>query len=366
MIHKEYEDDDEYFDIDQYIQDSSDDWTISGTLRFKYDIKAPYDDRKNLHGKLIHINSKKFNIYECDYVHGIKEGREIIRYKNGEVKESSLYKNNLLHGKKEYFDIYGVLSKEEHYSNGLLHGVSRVFEYHKLKIETHYKHGKKNGKEIVENWGKYDQYNFKDDLKHGIQVRTSFGRKYTEKFSYGKRNGVQYAFDEDGAILSKEKFVNDIREGKQYIYYKNTLLGSLESYKNGQLQGRSITYFSNGNISTKESFINSRRHGTQLTFYENGNLKTKSNYISDIKFGLHEGYYENGAKAFSIFYKNGDPVGPNKWFSKNGELLDTSNKSFLQVTNNTNYIVNFPSESFGSNWWHRLRYNFEGDGEFHY
>ena len=123
MIQIQNEDDD-YLDLDKYIQNTSDDRSVSGSIKFKYDINASYDKHKNLHGKLLYVNSSKINIYECEYVHGVKQGKEIFRFKNGEIKETSVFKKNLLSGKKECFDWGGDLIKEEHYSNGLLHGVS--------------------------------------------------------------------------------------------------------------------------------------------------------------------------------------------------------------------------------------------------
>ena len=349
----------------QNLQKTSDELGVSGGIKFKYDINASYDKHKNLHGKLIYVSSAKINIYECDYIHGIKQGKEIFRFKNGKIREISNFKKNVLSGKKECFDWMGFLIKEEQYRNGFLHGVSKIFEHGKLKTETNYKYGKKNGKEIVENWGKYDQYNFKDDLKHGLQHTSSFlGEKYTEKFNCGKRNGTQLAFLDNGLLLSKENFLNGVRDGKQYLYYENKALSSIANFKKGVLSGKQVSYFINGLISTKELFIDSKRHGTQLTFYKNGNLKTKSNYISDKKFGLCEGYYENGIKAYSLFYKNNDPVGPNKWWENDGTLINTKNKSFLDVTNNIKYISAFPSESFTFNWYRSLKYKFEGEGEY--
>ena len=111
--------DDDFLDIDQYIKNTSDDWAVSGSLKLKYDIQATYDDRKNLHGKLLYVNSSKINIYECDYVHGVKHGKEIFRFKKGGIKETCIYKNKVLRGKREYFDWSGSLIKEEHYLNGL-------------------------------------------------------------------------------------------------------------------------------------------------------------------------------------------------------------------------------------------------------
>lgn len=156
---------------------------------------------------------------------------------------------DLMHIVISYLIEHVKTNTEEYTSiNGLKHGLCREwYSDGKLKQESHYKYGIKDG--LVQYCG-VDHVcivnNYKDGLKHGLQTWDFYGMKGEENYKDDQKDGVQLTWYDDGIKRSEENYKNGKLDGAQREWHPDGKPISVQNYKDGELDG--VQYKWNGRM----------------------------------------------------------------------------------------------------------------------
>jgi antitoxin component YwqK of YwqJK toxin-antitoxin module len=143
--------------------------------------------------------------------------------KNG-LKEGKWFEYNIIRDDTGRIDTVGYILTI--YKNGLPFGTVRTYDRQgKLRVETPYANGKKNGTQIL--------------YKDGI-VRFEY------PYSNDQENGIVKEFDENGKLICEIPYVNGVKNGAEKVYYPNGKIRREAVYNNGKTVTAKI-YDENGN-----------------------------------------------------------------------------------------------------------------------
>jgi antitoxin component YwqK of YwqJK toxin-antitoxin module len=168
-------------------------------------------------------------------VNDTKEGSYKEFYKqNGKTMTEGAYEKGLKEGVWKYFDLSGVLNKEETYKKNELNGPLTKYAQG-IVIETgNYLHGEKDGV-----WRKF--------APDGT---------LSEKYTYKKDVLLsRYAYFTDGKIKSEEVIPQNKNRTYTYkLYYNSGAKRIVSTLKNGEYI-KSISYYENGQIDTVSEIV---------------------------------------------------------------------------------------------------------------
>jgi antitoxin component YwqK of YwqJK toxin-antitoxin module len=175
--------------------------------------------------------------------------------------------------KKEFYDS-GKLKSETHYKNGKKEGQSTFWYQSGEHIESHYENGKKEGLET--------------------HYRYSSGGKWSEThYKNGKREGLEthWYSSEDG---------------------KTGIKSSERNYKNGEREGVETEWYESGEKKSKSHSKNGYEDGLSIIWYESGEKEKESNYKNGKKDGLEITWNDIGERYSETHYQNGKQLGLTK------------------------------------------------------
>ena len=257
------------------------------------------NDKREGYGKLIYKNGDKYEgLFKNDY----KKGYGVLYYKNGDY---IYYKGNW---SKDNFNNEGILKfKNENlyngnFYNGKMEGYGKMIYKNGYKYKGEWKDNKRNG--CGKFYNKIINFiyegNWVNDKKNG------YG-----KFTY---NNITYT----------GTFKNNVMEGK------GRLINKLEEYdgyfKYGFKNGKGILKDNKGNIYNGE-FLNDKKEGIGILTFNNG-----EKYEGYFKNNLIEGegiYYFNDKKTFIGTFINNFPI-KGKMIYENGEYDGEFNENFIK------------------------------------
>ena len=153
-------------------------------------------------------NGQLKEVYEVDSK-GQKHGKFQAFYENGQLLESSKYKNNLLEGKRYFYYQNGQIEEEQFYVKGKLEGNQYGFhENGQLKFKSVNKENKLTGEyfSYYDNGQKRLYLNFLNDLENGPfeEYHRNGVIKWRGTYRNGnKEYGLLEQFDETGELIKK-------------------------------------------------------------------------------------------------------------------------------------------------------------------
>jgi len=195
---------------------------------------------------------------------GLKQGKWMKVYSNGETAYIVYFKDNKPIGELKRFHENGKLSSLLVYDEDGKNATATFYDDKGFKIsEGNYVGKLKNGK-----WFYYfNDKKIKD-----------------EEYIDGKLNGFQITFFENGQIYDKKKYENDLQVGVWEKFYKSGKPHLKSFLKNGKMNGAVVRY------------------------YKTGLPEVKGQYKNDLKEGKWIFYSEDGKSVDTIIYKNGKDV----------------------------------------------------------
>lgn len=335
-------------------------YDISGYTKFTYEYK---NDKRSGVGKEFDKNENiltLFNYFDGYLIEalrinrynekGLKDGRWMEFYSNGNKKLEYYYFNGVLHGQYREFDINGKLLLEKKYVNGEIY-VPNADEEIKLKSEikmSYFPTGEVQyeGAFIGEiPVGIHKEFN-----KQGVLITSKeynidgdlFGDGvFDEK---GNRTGQWKLYDEyQNYYFGEGNYKDGLKDGKWIYYYPDKTTELEGSYREGKpdrewvwlypggakkreevflygkLEGAYAEYDSVGNVILKGEYFDDARVGEW--FYQVGDITEAGAYDLGEKAGVWKHYYnESGKIRFTGNYRNGDADGTHKWFYPTGKL----------------------------------------------
>lgn len=203
------------------------------------------DDYKNVTSEKVELYTKNFQ-YHGSVKDGLKNGKGIIYFKNGEKYDGNWF-NNEKHGKGKYF-----YEDKSNYSgdwkNDKYNDIGMFTNDVNIKFYCKWLEGKKDGKGyIILNNDNYKnsiiECNWNSDLisNSGIIIYED-GSKYIGEIKDYKRNGKGELYFTDSTI-HKCNWLNDNVDGLINVYYKNG--NSYEGIKSDNIQYKNCQYFIN-------------------------------------------------------------------------------------------------------------------------
>jgi antitoxin component YwqK of YwqJK toxin-antitoxin module len=280
---------------------------------------------------------------------GLKQGKWIDFYTNGNKKTEATYTNDKLNGVYKEYDLAGNVILEKHYFNGELFvpkeeeivlkaevkrsfypdgklqfegafykdipvGIHREYDENgKIKINKEYtdegillgegffdENGKRTGK-----WRLFDPY---------------YNYYYGEgNYKNGLKEGKWIFYYTDGNVEQEGIYSEDVPDREWIWYYPEGTKKREESYLLGKLEGQYKEYDRNESVITTGEYFDDAMIGEWIS--DIGDLKITGAYDYNVKTGEWKQFYnENNKKAFVGSYVSGDASGTHTWYYPNGTV----------------------------------------------
>ena len=198
---------------------------------------------------------------------GVKIGRWIKFYENGQAAYNVFFKNGKPYGDYYRYHENGARKAYLHYSENKLASVTLYNEDTSIIANGFYNGSKKDSTWI---------YYYKNGLK-SAEIN----------YNLGLENGRAKVFFPDGNLLEELDWKNGVKEGIWRQFYPSNKKRLEARYVNNEKNGSFFMYFENGAYDAKGKYLNGLRHG-QWDIYD------KSNRIIDSKL------YTNGKLPIEV------------------------------------------------------------------
>jgi antitoxin component YwqK of YwqJK toxin-antitoxin module len=247
-------------------------------------------------------------LYSGSYLKNIPVGIHRVYGKTGKVINGYLYNNDgtklgegiiTNEGKKEgewkYFNKDGTIRSSGNYANNLEKGTWKYFYFNGKTEQTGvYKNGKVDG---LWKW-----YYDNGDLRR------------EEEYFEGKEEGVCIEYDTLGGIIENGSYFDGQKEG-DWSYNvgdyseKGKYIGDL---KDGKWQA----FYKDGKLKYEGNFVQGNPDGEHVFYYPNGQIKEINYYVMGISEKNWKKFDENGLLLITITYRD------NREYRINGEKVD--------------------------------------------
>jgi len=145
--------------------------------------------------------------------------------------------------------------------------------------------------------------NYKNGKKHGVEIKWYVDQEKTNMsvtaFCHNALIGLKYKCD----------YVEGIKHGKEEHYYKNGILKHCCEYVNGNKNGAETEWYDNGQMKCKDCFNKGRKSDVEIGWYESGKKSYSVKYSNNKKNGGWIDWYENGCVLSQGTYNNDKMTG---------------------------------------------------------
>ena len=267
------------------------------------------------------------------------EGEKIAGKSNGTwifyspegIKEKQIsYRENFKNGSYQQFDSLGNLVIENTYRNDTLQGISRTYSKGKLKSESKFSGGKKNGEEKVfdETDGRLIETVYYDNDE--VESKMSLNQLNPKK----QKTGLWRTFYPDGKLKTECFYANDsiVNNCKEWTE-KGILMQDRGSSEFREVVEITQTFHKNGKLAAFESHLGKVKHGVSSQFDSSGVLLSSQLYQMDtllakgfiLSSGIYDSnwvyYYPDLKKSAEGKYKNGLKTGIWTYYNSQGKVI---------------------------------------------
>jgi antitoxin component YwqK of YwqJK toxin-antitoxin module len=207
----------------------------------------------------------------------------------GKIKWETPYKDGKKEGTGRWYYESGKIKYEMPYKDGKKEGICKYYsESGRIQYEFHYKDGEmvtEKGEKIKkEEETPIKEYRIKDgDMQTVfIDMKTDIA---TDRY-YELISGVVTEYFNSGSLKIETPYKDGKREGTQREYYESGKIMWETPYKDGKKEGTEIWYSESGKIMWETPYKEDKREGTQREYYERGRLKSKTEYKDDERIGI--------------------------------------------------------------------------------
>lgn len=230
-------------------------------------------------------NAQTDTVFNQTDKQGLKQGYWKVKYPNGKIRYTALYKdNNPIGLMKRYFDDNTLLAEFYFYPNSK-----------KIKAKLYYQAGPLAAE------GNYSEKDVKDSI-------WNYYSYYTKTLS------------------SRETYVRGKKHGMAYSYFSTGKIAEEKDWKNGAQNGIWRQYFENGILKFSTSYLDGKRHGQFVANYPDGKPEWKGMYQNDMREGKWNHYDINGQIIRTVEYKDGIALNAEKLLEEEQKFLDAIEK----------------------------------------
>jgi len=281
---------------------------------------------------------------------GLKQGKWMAFYSNGNKKTEYTYFNGLLHGVYREFDQNGKIISEKKYVNGEVY-VPREEDEIKLKAVVK--------KSYFPDGTLQYEGAFVDDVPVGIHKEYNEQGKLITAREYTQEGLVlgEGLFDENGLrtgnwklydpylnyYFSEGSYLNGKKDGQWTYFYPNGRKEQDGFYSEDKPDREWIWFYETGIKKREEVYVFGKREGPYTEYDSVENVILKGEYFDDVRVGdwyyqvgdiTEKGGYDLGEKngdwklyynfidklRFAGEFKNGDAIGMHKWYYPDGKV----------------------------------------------
>lgn len=253
-------------------------------------------DKGKLYGKYIEYEEDGNILMTCTYENGFINGI-YTEYRCGEIYSDTIYENGLKNGVKKYYYKNNDIIQMDMYKDDMLNGMSIIYNV-------------ENGKKVLET-------NYKNNIKDGICIEYI----YDENGNLINQNGIEYKDDK-------------IYNGIENIYYgcNKKQVKSRVNYVNGMKEGLYKEVGEDGKIKYEKYYEKDVLNGICKSYDINGNIILEENYINGLLNGkvIKNIYKENIKNIFIYGVKKEEKKIYNKSYSYE-ELLKNDDSHYYSI-----------------------------------
>jgi antitoxin component YwqK of YwqJK toxin-antitoxin module len=238
-------------------------------------------------------------IYKTEYKNGMRNGRSLSFYSDGNKKEDINYVNDTMVGNcVKYYHTGNLMYKGN--IKGFATGVyDEYYENGKLKKHDEWDHGKQIALK------EYDENGYLTADKKTVN---------------GDLVGTKYYYDSEGVLLSKGGLLNERKHGNYESYYSAGKMKILEVYRNDTLLSEK-TWYADGTLSSESIYKDGLKTGVYKEYYVSGNIRSEQVYVKGVKEGAYKSYFNTGGVYNEGQFKNDQLTGDLKFYSEKGKLM---------------------------------------------
>jgi len=149
--------------------------------------------------------------------------------------------------------------------------------------------------------------------------------KSQSRYKNGKKNGEEKEWYDNGMLKLQTYYKNGKKNGEEKEWYDNGMLKLQTYYKDSEIDGLYKVWYKNGKLKENIMYDNGAMTGEYTEWFENSNKKNNTFYKDNIPIGEFKEWYENSQLKLSKIYKNGKLNGKyNEWY-ENGQLREKFN-----------------------------------------
>ena len=141
-----------------------------------------------------------------------------------------------------------------------------------------------------------------------------------DNLGYGKEDGAQIYYREDGSLKWEKNYVMGMADGEFRYYFADTSIFKIERYKNNQLHGKKQEFYSNGALKKEIDYKNGMWNGTYITYFSDGKVESEQQFVNDEKDGPSTYYYATGDLFYSENHEKGSKEGAFKRMYATGRM----------------------------------------------
>lgn len=239
------------------------------------------------------------------------EGEYISYFKDGTVKNTGFFKDNISTDEWRYYFESGELRMVGDVINGKNHGLWQYYyESGEKKMEGHLVEGRRTG-----DWLIYSTNGFKQsEGKYENNARVGTWKYYR---SSGALNGTEDILEDysiyseyyiSGELKLRGKKFDGKKEGEWNYYYEDGSKEAKGIYKAGKRFGSWTYYYESGVIKAEGEFITDLTDGIWIYYYESGITKTRGKLYKGQKDGDWERFYIDGKLKGKATYQLGNGI----------------------------------------------------------
>ncbi|WP_106794361.1 toxin-antitoxin system YwqK family antitoxin [Aquimarina sp. Aq78] len=197
------------------------------------------------------------------------------------------------------------------------------------KYNAYDANGKRHGKWQKKYEGS-DQLRYEGTFDHGKEMgKFKFYKPINGEFptaikTFSKNNdtvNVKY-FTQKGKVISLGQMIGKDRIGLwKYYHNESDKIMMTEQYQFGKLNGEQLTYFENGQLTERASYVDGKQNGKRIMYSDTGVIIKEFTYENDQLHGVTKYYDISGVLIIEGSYKRGRKDGIWNYY-KDGKLSE--------------------------------------------
>ncbi len=286
---------------------------------------------KDKHGEWIYYDKSGNVVEKSQYYRGVLDGKVIMYYSNGKLKQEGYFKKKLKEGVNTYISYQDSIYREW-YETGTLEEEGMFKNDRKVGIwKYYYLNGqiKSHEEEIdslvyIRNFWTCDSAHTQT-ITNGTGEMLTFHTTSALKELYNYKNGLPDGPFEDhsiyGYITLKGFFKEGKKDGEWNYYYYTGDLEKTSTYSKDVLNGPYKYYYDKNRLNVTGTYYDGKKSGVWKWYTNTNTLDMQGTFVNDLQDGEWSYFYPTGEKSYIAYYTKGLKSGSWMYWYKDGSTF---------------------------------------------